>query len=91
MFIEEGLTEWLTPSLVGEACYHPPTPADLALDFPTIDPSHENVLVPSFPETEEQLLLRTKEVVDLLLAKFPGKNLLLVSHAPCDLGAYVYM
>ena len=25
VYIEEGVTEWLTPSLVGEACYTPPT------------------------------------------------------------------
>ncbi len=85
LFIEDGLTEWLTESLVGKDNYTPPSPTSLKKTFKNIDVSYKSFLHPTFPESEPELLVRMKHVVDGLCKKYKGKNLLLVSHAPCDL------
>lgn len=90
--VEPGITEWLTPSLVGrDAPYEPPAVVDLAKRFPRVDTAYEPVLHPSpaaYPESEERLLERMAAVAGKLADAAYPHNVLLVSHAPCNLGEF---
>ena len=90
--IEDGLTEWLTPSLVGgpgsraPGPHTPLTPAQHAEEGrPNIDTEYASVSAASFPEDEDSLKARCAATLsDLFQAGVisPGSSTLIVSHAP---------
>jgi broad specificity phosphatase PhoE len=98
--LEEGLWEWLTPSLLVEpngVKTEPRSAAELAGMFDTIDASYESVnpvakddsqIVPEgsphFIENEDALLMRCATTITRLLDAAQGKSIAIVSHAPCD-------
>jgi broad specificity phosphatase PhoE len=98
--LEEGLTEWLTPSLLVEpngVKTEPKSASELAARFDTIDTSYESVnpvvkdesqIVPSgsphFIETEDALLVRCATTITRLLEAAQGQSIAIISHAPCD-------
>ena len=98
--LEEGLWEWLTPSLLVEpngVKTEPKSPSELATKFDTIDTTYESInpvikdeseIIPTgsphFIESEDALLLRCAITVARLLEAAQGENIAIVSHAPCD-------
>ena len=98
--LEEGLTEWLTPSLLVEPNgikTEPKSASDLKQKFDTIDTSYESVNsvladesqivpigAPHFIESEDALLLRCATTLTRILHAAQGANIAIVSHAPCD-------
>ena len=98
--IEEGLTEWQVPSLLvdlsGTRTY-PKSTQELAELFDTIDVSYQSSNPadgsegsPSFPESEEQLLIRCAKTIRNILEQTNG-NVGIVSHAPCDQSIAFYL
>lgn len=85
--IEDGITEWQTPALIGgDSPYQPPTVVDLIGRFPEINAKYESITKPSPFETEEELVKRTGRIAGILADSVFPSNLLIVSHAPCSLG-----
>ncbi|KAI2511346.1 26S Proteasome non-ATPase regulatory subunit [Fragilaria crotonensis] len=98
--IEEGLTEWLIPSLLVDASgvkTNPRSVRDLAVVYGTIDDDYESVNpvapddatdvpvgVPKFVESEEALIKRCAMTLQKILDHSNGASIALVSHAPCD-------
>jgi broad specificity phosphatase PhoE len=82
--VEQGLTEWLSPALVGAGEHQPATAAQLARDFPSIDASYRSVHAAAFPESERALLARSAATLQKLLAAAKGESMLVVSHAPVN-------
>ena len=102
--VEEGLYEWLTPSLLvtpDGVRTKPRTVEQLQAIFPfTIDTTYqsynpvlesitentsgEDFTSPFFPESEETLLKRCATTLKGILNASQGKNIAIVSHAPCD-------
>lgn len=98
--IEEGLTEWLTPSLLVEpngVKTEPRSVNDLCEIYGTIDASYRSINpvvpddastvpdgAPHFVETEEALLKRCSKSLSKLLDASHGESIAIVSHAPCD-------
>jgi len=98
--IEEGLTEWLIPSLLVEQNgkkTEPKSVTQLHEMYDTIDTSYQFVNpvicddaaqipkgAPHFPESEENLLARAALTLNRLLEKNADKSLCIVSHAPTD-------
>jgi len=105
--LEEGLWEWLTPSLLVEpngVKTEPRSASELATKFDTIDTSYQSVnpVVPDdsknvpagsphFVETEDALLLRCQATIERLLDAIQGDNIAIVSHAPCDQAIALYL
>jgi len=98
VYIEEGVTEWLTPSLIVDPKgiqTKPRTVEQLRKLFDSIDESYISLNpvaedgesnrngAPSFIETEAALLVRAKATISKLLDHSNGKNFAIVSHAPC--------
>jgi broad specificity phosphatase PhoE len=93
--IEEGLTEWQTPSLLVDEAGNrtqPKSTSALALlyatvnaDYVSVNPADGSKDAPEFPESEEALLRRCAKTMRELLHITKG-NLCIVSHAPCDQG-----
>ncbi|CAN8062101.1 unnamed protein product [Agarophyton chilense] len=76
--VEPGLSEWLHPA------WFPSTPTMLSVkalkqQFPSIDISHEPMLLPDYPETRDRVIWRSKRIAQLLASKYSG-NILLVAH-----------
>ena len=98
--VEEGLTEWLTPSLLVEPDLDrriPQSVEQLAQKFGTIDLSYSSLNpvvqddelkiplgAPHFPETQEDLMTRCATTMDRLLEHQQTQNFAIVSHAPCN-------
>lgn len=105
--LEEGLWEWLVPSLLVEPNgikTEPKTASELATKFDTVDASYTsaNPVVaddaqdipagaPHFVETEDALLLRCETTMKRLLDAAQGENIAIVSHAPCDQAIALYL
>ena len=98
--IEEGLTEWLIPSLLVDRSgvkTNPRTVPELAVVYGTIDDNYKSVNpvvpddatdvpegAPKFVETEEALLKRCATTMQRILDDSNGASIAIVSHAPCD-------
>jgi len=96
--IEEGLTEWLTPSLLVDELGNytePRSVLSLSEMFDTIDSSYisvnpiavgndNRVGSPRFIESEENLIQRAKVTLSKLLEDNKGRSFAIVSHAPID-------
>ena len=105
--LEEGLWEWLTPSLLVEpngVKTEPKTASELATKFDTIDTSYKSVNpvapddsedvptgAPHFVETEDALLVRCNTTIERILDDARGENIAIVSHAPCDQAIALYL
>lgn len=76
--IEDGIGEWLNIDFMEEQPVLP-TPAERAVKFPQIDRQYQSWLIPTYPETLEELRIRLSKVIWHLLEHFDG-NLLLVGH-----------
>ena len=76
--VDEGVGEWLGRAMVN---YKPtlPTATERQHDFPYIDDSHENVLIPTYPETVKEVFARYKQAMNLLFEQYEG-NILVVGH-----------
>ena len=97
--IEDGLIEWLTPSLTVEpdgSRLQPRTVQQLIdMTFTEIDPDYQSVNpiatdpdnvpegAPYFFESEEYLMIRAKVTMENILKDADGKNICIVSHTPC--------
>ncbi|MBS0018341.1 MAG: histidine phosphatase family protein [Arthrospira sp. SH-MAG29] len=82
--LDWGLGEWLNPEWMKES------PEILALEtlrakFPPIDTTYP-MGTSNYPETWEECLMRTKEVVQRLVAAYPDDNLLLIGHGASVVG-----
>ena len=94
--VDESVTEWLTPSLVGEERPAAPTWTRAAL-VDLVDGREDLVGETSaagpvrakFPESEEQLFARMQAAIDVLAARDDADAIIVVSHAPCCLAAAV--
>ena len=85
--LEDGITEWQTPSLVGkEAPYQPPSLVHLIERFPEINAKYATITKPTPFETEEEMVRRTGRIAQILADSVFPSNLLIVTHAPCALG-----
>lgn len=105
--LEEGLWEWLTPSLLVEpngVKTEPKSPLELAVKFDTIDTDYKSVNpvepdestnvpagAPHFVESEEKLIQRCELTISRLLDAVSGENIAIVSHAPCDQAIALYL
>lgn len=105
--IEEGLTEWLIPSLLTDASgakTSPKSVPELAVVYGTIDDSYKSVNpvalddatdvpegAPKFVESEEALLKRCATTLQRILDNSNGASIALVSHAPCDQSLAFYL
>ncbi len=86
LHIEPGLSEWLNGEWM-DAMPETQSQAELIAQFPAIDCNYAPVLIPTFPETQEQLLARAGEAARRLVARFPDQNLLFVGHGASVVGA----
>lgn len=82
--LESGLSEWLNPAWMKTE------PERLPLDvlqerFPRIDPSYTSRVIARYPETNDQVLDRTSETVQRLVAEF-SQDILLVGHGASVVG-----
>jgi broad specificity phosphatase PhoE len=82
--IEQGLCEWLNPDWFSELPRFQP-PADLTRRFQRLDPSHESVVIPRYPETADEASARAGKAA-CLLADAYGGHMLLVSHGHSCMG-----
>lgn len=83
--IEWGLCEWLNPEWFPEK---PELPAleKQREEFPRIDPAHQSLVFPNFPEDGDQASARAGKTARLLADKYPSDTLLLVGHAHSVIG-----
>jgi broad specificity phosphatase PhoE len=82
--LESGLSEWLNPEWMKVE------PERLSLEilqegFPRIDPCYTSCIVPRYPETNEQVLARTRETARQLTSIF-SEDILLVGHGASVVG-----
>ena len=100
MRIEEGLTEWLTPSLVVDANgikAKTKSVSELCRIYGTIDYDYQSVNpvvpddsvdfppgAPKYEESEDALLIRCATTLRRILENSNGESFVLVSHAACD-------
>jgi len=84
--VEDGITEWQSPELVGgENPYKPPSLIDLLENFPEINPKWEPMCRPEPFETEEEMCTRAARVARILADSCFPSDVLIVSHAPCNI------
>eukprot|EP00571_Detonula_confervacea_P002990 CAMPEP_0172313584 /NCGR_PEP_ID=MMETSP1058-20130122/20531_1 /TAXON_ID=83371 /ORGANISM="Detonula confervacea, Strain CCMP 353" /LENGTH=248 /DNA_ID=CAMNT_0013027261 /DNA_START=36 /DNA_END=782 /DNA_ORIENTATION=- len=107
ILIEDGLIEWLTPSLTVEpdgTRLQPRTVQQLVdLTFTEIDQEYKSVNpiapdpsnapegAPYFFESEEYLMTRAKVSMQKIIEHANGKNICIVSHTPCAQAMAVYL
>ena len=107
ILIEEGLIEWLTPSLTVEpngTRLKPRTVQQLVdMTFTEIDKDYNSVNpmatdstilregAPYFFESEEYLMIRAKVTMQQILQHANGKNICIVSHTPCAQAMALYL
>ncbi len=105
--IEDGLIEWLTPSLTVEpdgSRLKPRTVQQLMdMTFTEIDPDYKSVNpiaidpsdspvgAPYFFESEEDLMVRARVTMERLIIDAKGRNICIVSHTPCAQAMAVYL
>lgn len=83
--LEAGLGEWYNAAWMSEAPEtHPPD--FLAQKYPSIDWSYQSSVHPQFPETQEEVNLRTATTVVQLVAMFTT-DILIVGHGASVFGA----
>jgi len=88
--IEEGLTEWQVPGLLVEPNGTRTYPKDAqthAQTFSVVDTSYktQNPVDDKQWEDEEALFQRCKTTLEAILSVEHGENVVIVSHAPCDI------
>jgi len=107
ILIEDGLIEWLTPSLTVEpngTRLEPRTVQQLVdMTFTEIDQEYKSVNpiaadsnnapegAPYFFESEEYLMIRAKVSMQKILQHADGKNICIVSHTPCAQAMALYL
>lgn len=107
ILIEDGLIEWLTPSLTVEpngTRLEPRTVQQLVdMTFTEIDQDYKSVNpmatdptkviegAPYFFESEEYLMIRAKVSMQKILEHANGKNICIVSHTPCAQAMALYL
>jgi broad specificity phosphatase PhoE len=82
--VEAGLGEWLNPDWMT----HQPdllTLEALSAQYPWIDRDYQSRLVPQYPESEAQIMARTAQIVQQLVAEY-SDNILLIGHGASVLG-----
>lgn len=85
--IEEGITEWQSPGLIGgQTPYKPPSVIHLLERFPEINARYESITKPEPFETEQEMVERTGRVARILADSLFPSSILIVSHAPCNIG-----
>lgn len=105
--VEEGLVEWLTPSLTVEpdgTRLNPRTIQQLVdMTFTEIDQEYESLNpiatdpnnvpegAPYFFESEEYLMKRAKVSMSRIIEHAAGKNFCIVSHTPCAQAMALYL
>jgi len=105
--VEDGLIEWLTPSLTVEpdgSRLSPRTVQQLIdMTFTEIDPDYKSVNplatdpnnvsegAPYFFESEEYLMTRARVTMDRILENADGKNFCIVSHTPTAQAMALYL
>mmetsp|Transcript_10640 Transcript_10640/g.16184 ORF Transcript_10640/g.16184 Transcript_10640/m.16184 type:complete len:247 (+) Transcript_10640:49-789(+) len=103
--VEEGLVEWLTPSLTVEpdgTRLQPRTVQQLVdMTFTEIDQGYKSVNpisespstdgAPYFFESEDYLMIRAKVSMERILEHANGENICIVSHTPCAQAMALYL
>ncbi|MBD2208908.1 histidine phosphatase family protein [Nostoc linckia FACHB-104] len=84
--LETGLSEWLNPAWMTEEPQRLSTPA-LAELFPRIDVSYTPRIAAKYPETKEQVRVRSGQTARCLAVENYPQNILLVAHGASVLGA----
>ena len=82
--LESGLSEWLNPAWMKTEPERLPLEV-LQEHFPRIDPSYTSRVIARYPETNDQVLTRTSETVQRLVAEF-SQDILLVGHGASVVG-----
>lgn len=83
--LEPGLSEWLNPEWMDAMPERLP-PGILAQDYPIIDLNYQPCLMPTYPETREEMVARAGETARRLIARYGG-NLLFVGHGASVVGS----
>jgi len=105
ILIEDGLIEWLTPSLTVEpdgTRLQPRSVQQLVdMTFTEIDQDYQSVNpiskepsttgAPYFFESEDYLMIRSKVSMERILEHADGKNICIVSHTPCAQAMALYL
>ena len=107
ILIEDGLIEWLTPSLTVEpdgTRLNPRSVQQLVdMTFTEIDQTYKSVNplakdpnnvpegAPYFFESEEYLMTRAKISMERIIQHANGKNICIVSHTPCAQAMALYL
>ena len=107
ILVEDGLIEWLTPSLTVDpngSRLEPRTVQQLVdMTFTEIDQDYKSVNpiatdptnvregAPYFFESEEYLMKRAKVSMQKILEHAKGKNICIVSHTPCAQAMAIYL
>ena len=82
--LEAGLSEWLNPDWMPKMPDRL-SPEVLAQKYPRIDLRYESRIVPEYPETDKDILVRTKHTAQQLVSEF-SENILLIGHGASVLG-----
>lgn len=84
--LETGLSEWLNPDwMTEEPEKHSLT--ELLESFPRIDTSYTSRIAAKYPETKNQVRLRSGQTARCLAQEFFPDNILIVAHGASVLGA----
>lgn len=87
--VEDGLYEWLTPSLLVDRSgvrTYPLSVTELKERFELIDAEYTSknpIRDEYFPEGEKDLIERCQKTLDGILSVAKGENIVIVAHAPC--------
>jgi len=82
--IEQGICEWLNPRWFSHAPQLTSV-EELARRFPRVALDHRSLVLPRYPETDEEAFLRAGQAARLLADTYPG-SLLLVGHGHSVVG-----
>lgn len=89
MHVEEGLYEYLTPSLLVDRSgvrTYPRSVEELTKIFQNIDASYAKaveITAEMFPEDESKLIERCRDALNGIINHANGENIAIVAHAPC--------
>ena len=87
VYIEDGISEWVTPDLLGKDRYVPRSVFELHYLFPYVSKNYRSVLtthnMQHLWEDETDLYERSQEIINRLVESAGGQSILICTHAPC--------
>lgn len=86
IYLETGLSEWLNPDWMDEEPERHPLDELVEL-YPRIDASYTPRIAAKYPETREQVRVRSGQTARCLVTEFAPENILFVAHGASVQGA----